>query len=89
MRAETDHLLFAQRRHGAYAEAGGDELSDRCELMASERDAQLHPFRRERLLEQAPNGRGPLQGNELMIEQLGPRHRLVASGESAGTIAMK
>src|SRR5690606_6741324 len=46
--------------------------------MAFERHAQFHPFRRERILEQPTHRGGPLQRDEVVLEQLGPRYRLPA-----------
>src|SRR5688572_4202394 len=44
LRAESDHLLFAQRGNGADAQPRSNELTDGGELMTLERDAQFHAF---------------------------------------------
>ncbi len=68
-RAELLHLVDAQRRHGADAQAAGDHAAHGGQLMALEGRRQHQPAPLQGLLEQPAHHGGALQGDEVAGHQ--------------------
>ncbi|MNE27856.1 hypothetical protein D3C80_1212770 [compost metagenome] len=68
------HLLDAQARHCAHAEALGDHAADGHQLVALKGHLQFAMLASDAFLQQQAHRRRALQGDETLFQQLCPAH---------------